>query len=78
MIAAGRAVANPLHPTSASWLNAVEGFFSILTRRRLKRGAFTSVADLQDAIAHYIREHNNTPEFLRLDKNRQSHPRHCL
>jgi hypothetical protein len=27
-------------PTSASWLNAVETFFSVLTRRRLKRGAF--------------------------------------
>jgi hypothetical protein len=25
-------------PTSASWLNAVEGFFAILTKRRLKRG----------------------------------------
>jgi transposase len=49
-------------PTSASWLNAVEGFFSILTRRRLKRGAFKSVADLQEAIARYIREHNNTPK----------------
>jgi transposase len=48
--------------TSASWLNAVEGFFSILTRRRLKRGAFKSVADLQEAIARYIREHNNTPK----------------
>jgi hypothetical protein len=44
----------------------------------LKRGAFTSVVDLQDAIARYIRQHDNTPEFLRLDKNRQSHPRHCL
>jgi transposase len=47
-------------PTSASWLNAVEGFFSILTRRRLKRGAFKSIADLQDAIARYIRQHNTT------------------
>lgn len=45
-------------PTSASWINAVEGFFSILTRRRLRRGVFKSVADLQDAIGRYIREHN--------------------
>jgi transposase len=37
-------------PTSASWLNAVEGFFSKLTRRRLKRGVFRSVVDLQVAI----------------------------
>ena len=47
-------------PTSASWLNAVEGFFSILTRRRLERGTFKSVADLEAAIARYIHEHNNT------------------
>ena len=45
-------------PTSASWLNAVEGFFSIITRRRLRRGVFTSVADLQEAIRNYIRQHN--------------------
>ena len=32
-------------PTSASWLNAVEGFFAKLTRRRLKRGVFRSVAE---------------------------------
>src|SRR6202011_5191385 len=32
-------------PTSASWLNAVEDFFSKLTRRRLKRGVFRSVID---------------------------------
>ena len=47
-------------PTSASWINAVEGFFSILTRRRLKRGVFKSVAELEDAIRRYIRAHNNT------------------
>src|ERR1700716_1503520 len=34
-------------PTSASWLNAVEGFFAKLTRHRLKRGVFRSVVDLQ-------------------------------
>src|SRR3989449_3018728 len=32
-------------PTSASWLNAVEGFFAILTKRRLKRGVFKGVVD---------------------------------
>jgi transposase len=38
-------------PTSASWLNAVEGFFSIIiTRRRIRRGVFKSVSDLQDAM----------------------------
>jgi transposase len=47
-------------PTSASWLNAVEGFFSALSRRRLRRGVFRSVADLQEAIARYMRDHNKT------------------
>jgi hypothetical protein len=38
-------------PTSASsWLNAVEGFFAALTKRRLKRGAFGGGGDLQAAI----------------------------
>jgi transposase len=46
-------------PTSASWLNAVEGFFSIITRRKIRRGVFKSVADLQDAIGRYIQAHNN-------------------
>ena len=47
-------------PTSASRINAVEGFFSALTRRRLRRGVFQSVADLEQAISRYIREHNAT------------------
>jgi transposase/transcriptional regulator with XRE-family HTH domain len=47
-------------PTSASWLNAVEGFFSTLTRRRLQRGTFTGVVDLQAAIKRYIAEHNRS------------------
>src|SRR5580704_12394352 len=45
-------------PTSASWLNAVEGFFSAISRRRIRRGAFTSVGDLQNAIDRYIDAHN--------------------
>ena len=45
-------------PTSASWLNAVEGFFATLTKRRLKRGVFRSVADLQAAINRFLEEHN--------------------
>ena len=48
-------------PTSGSWLNAVETFFSALTRRRLKRGVFRSVVDLQAAIHRYINEHNANP-----------------
>ncbi len=48
-------------PTSCSWLNAVEGFFAKLTRRRLKNGVFHSVIDLQAAINRFIKEHNQQP-----------------
>ena len=47
-------------PTSSSWLNAVEGFFAKLTRRRLKYGVFQSLMDLQTAINQFIKEHNKT------------------
>ncbi len=49
-------------PTSASWLNAVEGFFAKLTKRRLKRGIFVSVVDLQAAINRFVVEHNAEPK----------------
>ena len=49
-------------PTSASWLNAVEGFFSVLTRKRLRRGVFKGVVDLQAAINRYLKEHNDDPK----------------
>jgi len=49
-------------PTSGSWLNAVETFFSTLTRQRLKRGVFHSVVDLQAAIKRYIEQHNDDPK----------------
>jgi len=45
-------------PTSCLWLNAVEGFFATLTKRRLKRGVFRSVVDLQAAINRFLEEHN--------------------
>ena len=48
-------------PTSGSWLNAVELFFSTLTRRRLKRAVFRSIVELQAAINRYLAEHNHTP-----------------
>ena len=48
-------------PTSASWPNAVEGFFAKLTRRRLQRGVIHSLVDLQAAINRYLAEHNQSP-----------------
>jgi transposase len=49
-------------PTSCSWLNAVEGFFAKLTRRRLKHGVFHSLVDLQTAINAFIQTHNTKPK----------------
>ena len=49
-------------PTSGSWLNAVENFFSKLTKQRIRRGVFRSVADLQAAIARYLKERNDDPK----------------
>ena len=48
-------------PTSASWLNLVERFFSELTTRRLRRLAVTSVDQLIDAITQYIDQRNEHP-----------------
>jgi transposase len=41
-------------PTSGSWLNLVEMFFSIITRQAIRRGTFTSVQDLVGAIRRFI------------------------
>jgi transposase len=49
-------------PTSCSWLNAVEGFFAKLTRRRLKRGVFRSIVELQAAINRFLAETNDNPK----------------
>ena len=49
-------------PTSASWLNAVEGFFAKLTNRRLKRGVFRAVDDLKEAINNFIAQINAEPK----------------
>lgn len=45
-------------PTSASWLNAVEGWFAQLERRALYRGIFTGVAELKAELQRFIRVHN--------------------
>jgi transposase len=49
-------------PTSASWANAVEGFFAQLTNRRLRRGAFRSILELHRAIKDYLAHHNADPK----------------
>ena len=45
-------------PTSSSWLNLVERFFGLLTQKQLKRGVFTSVGELDDAMMSFVAHHN--------------------
>jgi transposase len=49
-------------PTSSSWLNLIERWFGHLTEKQLKRGAFTSVDDLIDAIYEFIEANNDDPK----------------
>jgi transposase len=45
-------------PTGASWLNMVETWFSILTRRSVRRGTYASVPELIDSIQAFITGYN--------------------
>jgi transposase len=49
-------------PTSSSWLNLIERWFKELTDRRLRRGRFTSVAELTDAITTWATHWNSDPK----------------
>ena len=49
-------------PTSSSWLNLIERWFKELTDKRLRRGVFTSVADLTDAITMWAEHWNTDPK----------------
>ncbi|HUS60727.1 MAG TPA: IS630 family transposase [Acidimicrobiales bacterium] len=49
-------------PTSASWLNLVEGWFAQLTNKRLRRGSFNSVAALVEAIDTWVEHWNDDPQ----------------
>ena len=53
----GRCMQRHRHQEFIRFLNAVEGFFAILTRRRLKRGVFKGVVDLQAAINRFVVDH---------------------
>ena len=60
-------LADPAHrirfvytPKYASWLNQIELWFSILARRLLKRGSFTSVEDLHRRILEFVEYFNRT------------------
>jgi len=59
-------------PTSASWLNAVESWFSQLERRSVQRGNVTSPPALRAELRRYIEAHNLTRrEALRLHQERR-------
>jgi transposase len=55
-------------PTSASWLNQVEIFFSIFERRRLRGVSFKSKKQLRVAIQTYLARHNLNPRPFRWRK----------
>ncbi|MFA5191727.1 MAG: IS630 family transposase [Verrucomicrobiia bacterium] len=67
-------------PTSSSWLNLVERWFAEITRKRIRRGSFHSVAELNSMIEDYIRHNNQHPKpFLwtkRVDEILEK-VRHC-
>jgi len=49
-------------PTSSSWLNLIERWFRDLTDKRIRRGTFTSVPELVEAIMDYVDHHNTHPK----------------
>lgn len=51
-------------PTSASWINMVERFFSELTTKRIRRGIFRNVTELEKAITSYLAAYNCNPKIF--------------
>jgi hypothetical protein len=49
-------------PASSSWLNLVERWFREITDKAIRRGSFTSVQELIDAIQEFIDVHNDDPK----------------
>jgi transposase len=49
-------------PTSSSWLNLVERWFGELTGKRIRRGVFVSVEDLEKAIDEFLAHWNSAPK----------------
>ena len=58
-------------PTSASWLNQIETWFSILQRKQIKRGVFISVKDLIEKIEAFIEQYNKNPSPFKWVKDAQ-------
>ena len=51
-------------PTSSSWLNIIERFFSELTNKAIRRGVFCSVRELEQAIIAFLDAHNQDPKVF--------------
>ena len=49
-------------PTYGSWINLVERWFAEITNKRIRRGIFRSVKELEAAIREYIAVHNQAPK----------------
>jgi transposase len=49
-------------PTYGSWINLVERWFAEITNKRIRRGVFRSVKELEAAIREYIEVHNENPK----------------
>ena len=47
-------------PKHSSWLNQIEAIFGVIMRKVIRRGSFTSVADLRDKLLHFIEYFNRT------------------
>ena len=60
-------------PTSASWLNLVERWFSEFTQKRIRRAVFRSVRSLEKTVRQYIRTKNLEPKPFCLDQDRRRH-----
>jgi hypothetical protein len=61
-------------PTYGSWINLVERWFGEITNKRIRRGVFRSVKELETAIREYIAVHDENPKPFRLDENGQPNP----
>ncbi len=48
-------------PAGASWINRIERVFGLITSEWIRRGNFSSVKDLVEAIGNYIENHNKNP-----------------
>ena len=58
-------------PTSSSWLNLIETWFSVLTRKALTNTSFSSVAELENRIDWWVEHYNDNPEPFKWTRTAQ-------